>query len=71
MPRFLAIVLVPVALAVMVPLALVFVVLFYISVQVRAIIHLAAFVFHRNAAPSEPLQKPHFLDTPAPKIIHE
>jgi hypothetical protein len=68
MPRLLAILIVPVALAVMVPLTLVFGVVFYINVLVRAIIHLAAFVIQRNAVLAEPLQQPHFLETRTPTV---
>lgn len=71
MPRFLAIIVVPVALAIMVPLALVFVVLFYINAQVRAVWALVLFVVFRKATPPEPVQKPHFLEAPARKTDSE
>ena len=71
MSRLLAILVLPFALAIMAPLALVFVVLFYISVLARAIWAPIAWAVFRKSAQPEPARKPHFLEVPPSKTAVE
>jgi hypothetical protein len=60
--RLLAILLFPVTIAVMIPLALVFVCLFYLSALLRAPVEIVKLlVRHKEVTPSP---QPHFLDIP-------
>ena len=75
-PRFLArslaVILLPLTLAVTLPLLFVFAFLFYMNVIVRAFLHLGTTLLQRKPTTSaEPARQPHFLDAPAPKIVPE
>jgi hypothetical protein len=62
MPRLLAILIFPFALAVMLPLALTFALVFYVSCVVRGLVELVAPSWHSKPQEATPaLAKPHFL----------
>lgn len=60
--RLLSILLFPVTIAVMIPLALVFVCLFYVNALLRAPVEIVRRLVHRKEV--EPSPQPHFLDVP-------